>query len=59
MPSSDFEHAAERKAIVDSAEFLVRLGVLSRSKLADRIGGSKPFPPGALEQVRERLTTFA
>ncbi len=27
--------------------------------LADRIGGSQPFPPGALEQVRARLKAFA
>jgi L-fuculose-phosphate aldolase len=27
--------------------------------LAERLGGSKPFPPGALEQVRERLRAFA
>jgi L-fuculose-phosphate aldolase len=27
--------------------------------LAERIGGSKPFPPGALEQVRERMRAFA
>ena len=27
--------------------------------LAERIGGSKPLPPGALEQVRERLRAFA
>jgi L-fuculose-phosphate aldolase len=27
--------------------------------LADRLGGSKPFPPGALEQVRDRLRAFA
>ena len=26
---------------------------------AERIGGSKPFPPGALEQVRDRLRAFA
>jgi L-ribulose-5-phosphate 4-epimerase len=27
--------------------------------LAERIGGSQPFPPGALEQVRARLRAFA
>jgi L-fuculose-phosphate aldolase len=27
--------------------------------LAARLGGSKPFPPGALEQVRERMRAFA
>jgi L-fuculose-phosphate aldolase len=27
--------------------------------LAERIGGSKPFPPGALQQVRDRLRAFA
>jgi L-fuculose-phosphate aldolase len=27
--------------------------------LAERIGGSKPFPPGALEQVRNRIRAFA
>jgi len=27
--------------------------------LAESLGGSKPFPPGALEQVRERLRAFA
>jgi L-fuculose-phosphate aldolase len=27
--------------------------------LAERLGGSQPFPPGALEQVRARLRTFA
>jgi L-ribulose-5-phosphate 4-epimerase len=27
--------------------------------LAERIGGSKPFPPGALEQVRDRMRAFA
>jgi L-ribulose-5-phosphate 4-epimerase len=27
--------------------------------LAERLGGSKPFPPGALEQVRSRLRAFA
>jgi len=27
--------------------------------LADRIGGSLPFPPGALDQVRARLRAFA
>jgi L-fuculose-phosphate aldolase len=26
--------------------------------LAERIGGSKPFPPGALQQVRERMRAF-
>jgi L-fuculose-phosphate aldolase len=26
---------------------------------AERIGGSQPFPPGALEQVRARLRAFA
>ena len=27
--------------------------------LAERLGGSKPFPSGALEQVRERMRAFA
>ena len=27
--------------------------------LADRLGGSQPFPPGALEQVRARLRAYA
>jgi L-ribulose-5-phosphate 4-epimerase len=27
--------------------------------LAERLGGSQPFPPGALEQVRARLRAFA
>jgi L-fuculose-phosphate aldolase len=27
--------------------------------MAERLGGSKPFPPGALEQVRNRLRAFA
>jgi len=27
--------------------------------LAERLGGSKPFPPGALQQVRDRLRAFA
>jgi L-ribulose-5-phosphate 4-epimerase len=27
--------------------------------LAERLGGSRPFPPGALEQVRARLQAFA
>ena len=27
--------------------------------LAERLGGSKPFPPGALEQVRNRRRAFA
>jgi L-fuculose-phosphate aldolase len=27
--------------------------------LAERLGGSKPFPPGALEQVRDRMRAFA
>jgi L-ribulose-5-phosphate 4-epimerase len=27
--------------------------------LADRLGGSKPFPPGALEKVREHIRAFA
>ena len=27
--------------------------------LAERIGGSKPFPPGALQQVRDRMRAFA
>jgi L-ribulose-5-phosphate 4-epimerase len=27
--------------------------------LAERLGGSKPFPEGALEQVRQRLKAFA
>ncbi len=26
--------------------------------LAERIGGSKPFPPGALQQVRDRMRAF-
>jgi L-ribulose-5-phosphate 4-epimerase len=26
--------------------------------LAERLGGSKPFPPGALQQVRERMRAF-
>jgi L-fuculose-phosphate aldolase len=27
--------------------------------LAERLGGSKPFPPGALQQVRDRMRAFA
>jgi L-ribulose-5-phosphate 4-epimerase len=27
--------------------------------LAQRLGGSKPFPPGALQQVRDRMRAFA
>jgi L-fuculose-phosphate aldolase len=27
--------------------------------LAERLGGSKPFPPGALQQVRDRIRAFA
>jgi len=27
--------------------------------LAEHVGGSKPFPPGALEQVRDRMRAFA
>jgi L-ribulose-5-phosphate 4-epimerase len=27
--------------------------------LADRLGGSKPFPPGALQQVRDHMRAFA
>jgi len=27
--------------------------------LAERLGGSKPFPPGALQQVRDRMRSFA
>ena len=27
--------------------------------LAERLGGSRPFPPGALEQVRDRMRAFA
>ena len=26
--------------------------------LAERLGGSKPFPPGALQQVRDRIRAF-
>jgi L-fuculose-phosphate aldolase len=37
-------------SLEEAAEMMLR---------AQQLGGSKPFPPGALEQVRERLRSFA
>jgi L-ribulose-5-phosphate 4-epimerase len=48
---ADQQHTAQLIiALEEAAEMML---------LAERIGGSKPFPPRALEQVRERLRAFA